>query len=297
MKVLIIGLGSIGQRHADNFKQLGHEVAICSKRPQVNWKSFTDLENALKEFQPSHVVIANETSSHYSTLNQVLNSSKAQVLVEKPLFDHLPATFSEEYHQRIAVAYNMRFHPLLNEMKERLGSQLILAWVAYVGQHLSTWRPQRDYKDVYSSKRSLGGGVLRDLSHEIDMFQYIVGGPELLSSHGGKFSKLESDADDIFSLLVSGKNCPHGTIHMNCLDHLIQRRLTVITNTETIELDFIAGTLKGSQGTEFISTNKNESYLTMSKAFLENDVRLCSFKEGWEIMELIEQAERSGWKQ
>jgi predicted dehydrogenase len=291
MKVLIVGFGSIGKRHAENFKQLGLEVALCSKRDQNEWKTYSDLETALEDYGPEFVVISNETSLHHSTLKTVLKKTKSQVLVEKPLFDRSMDDFSTAEKQRVSVAYNLRFHPLIQELQNRLSNQSIVSWLAYVGQNLSTWRPQRDYKEVYSAKKSMGGGALRDLSHELDMFQFLAGKPELLSSHGGKLSTLETDADDVYSVLVKSKVCAHGNIHMNCVDHLTQRRLTVITNTQTFELDLIAGTLKDNKGPELASINKNESYLQLAKAFLNQDKRLCSFEEGLNILELIEKAE------
>jgi predicted dehydrogenase len=293
MKVLVVGMGSIGQRHAVNFKALAHEVAVCSQRPQADWRNFQSLSNAMSEFQPEYVVIANETSKHGSTLDEVLGNSSGVkgILVEKPLYAFLPQRRPELAVQKVKVAYNMRFHPLIIELRSRLGSTPILGWMAYVGQHLAAWRPQRDYRQVYSSKRSEGGGVIRDLSHEIDMLQFLAGSPTYVAGLGGKVSALESDADDIFSLLLKSSNCKHANIHMNCVDHLTQRRLTVQTEAETFELDFIAGTFRDRLGVRVLVSDRNESYLNMARAFMAHDERMCSFKEGWNINVLIEQAE------
>jgi len=293
MKVLVVGMGSIGQRHAVNFKALSHDVTVCSQRPQADWRNFPKLGQALSEFQPDYVVIANETAKHGSCLDEVLKNSSGVkgILVEKPLYAFLPQQYPALATQKVKVAYNMRFHPLIIELRSRLGSMPILGWNAYVGQHLTGWRPQRDYRHVYSSKRSEGGGAIRDLSHEIDMLLFLTGSPSYVAGMGGKVSALESDADDVFSLLLKTPNCKHANIHMNCVDHLTQRKLTVHTETETFELDFIAGTFRDKQQTRTLVVDRNESYVNMARAFIAHDERMCSFEEGWNINALIEQAE------
>lgn len=292
-KVLIWGMGSIGQRHAANFSTLGTEVAVCSQRPHEKYKCYLDISDALKSFVPDHIVVCNETSKHKPSLDQAfyLSQTIKSVLVEKPLYDYLPTLRSREFEDKVKVAYNMRFHPLLMELRKHLSTSPIIGWSAYVGQNLAYWRPGRDYRQVYSSRRAEGGGSIRDLSHEIDMFQFITGHPTLLASAGGKVSSLETDTDDIYSLILESPRCAHANIHLNCVDHLSQRTLIVHTNTETIVLDFVAGTWRDRNGMRSIGSDRNESYVNLARAFLRDDPDVCSFDEGWRIGELIEEAE------
>ncbi len=291
MKVLIVGMGSIGKRHFDNFKSLGCEVAVLSRRELERYTVFQSMEKAVEGFKPSHVVVSNETAEHGKTLLEALSFSEIKnILVEKPLYSDLPST-TPARSEIVSVAYNLRFHPMVSELKEILKDQRIINWHSYVGQYLPTWRPGRDYKDIYSSSRAAGGGALRDLSHELDLFAFFGGELNLKSATGGHFSNLETDADDTYSLLLSGSQCPHGNIHMNCLDRLVQRYITVTTNEHTYHVDLIQGKWRDSQGESLRTFDRNQSYLDMSKAFLENDPRLCSFKEGWMINSIIQKAE------
>lgn len=291
-KVLIWGLGSIGSRHYDNFSSLGCEVAAVSAREHYDKNTYFDIGLALSDFQPNYVVIANETSIHADSFEFILKNAPYvhRILVEKPLYAYKPTERPLGW-EKIRVAYNMRFHPLLNELRSRLRASEVIGWSAYVGQNLANWRPNRDYRQVYSSKKEYGGGALRDLSHEIDMFQFINGKATLVASRGGKFSNLEADTDDQFTLLLSTSTCGHAVIQMNCIDHLSQRKLTVHTNDNTYELDFVKSKISDISGTRDIVCDRNDSYLNMARAFLADDARLSQFEDGWIIAEMIEKAE------
>lgn len=291
MRILVAGLGSIGARHFDNFKLLGHEVAAYSRRASNEQHAYSDLCIALSDFKPSHVVIANETSGHGSVLNEVLASSEVKkVLVEKPLYAFIPEAHPART-QDVSVAYNFRFHPMVRLLKEKIQGQKMIGWHSYVGQFLPSWRPTRDYRDVYSSLKSAGGGVLRDLSHEVDLFGYFAGEYELKASHGGHFSPLQSDVEDTYSILLSARDCPHANIHLNCIDKLGQRFLTVHTEEESVSIDLLSGKWRDSSGEKVIRFDRNDSYIEMSKAFLRNDKELCNYEQGLRINKLINQME------
>ena len=291
MKVLIIGFGSIGSRHYENFKSLGCQVEVVSKRSQA-FETYKTVNEAMQVFKPSHVVIANETSAHEDTLNEVLEFSFIEkILVEKPLYSFLPKNFPASAHAKVAVAFNFRFHPMIQELKQKITGQKIIGSIFYVGQDLTTWRPDRDYRQVYSSKKSEGGGVLRDLSHELDMFQFLTGEPCLISAHGGHYSNLESDAEDTYSVILKSKECPSGIIQMNCVDKIGQRFLILHTENDSYLLNLVSGTWRDSKSETVFKFDRNKSYMEMSQAFLRNDDRICSFKDGLVVNKLIEAIE------
>ncbi len=291
MKVLVIGYGSIGQRHVKNFSSLGADVRVLSRRILEGISSYSSLEEALKVFNPTHVVIANETSEHGPTLHTLREKTLAAVLVEKPLYAFLPKEPLRNSNN-VFVAYNLRFHPLVNKLKDALHGKKIVSWHAYVGQNLEKWRPGRDYTKVYSASKELGGGAIRDLSHEIDMFRYFTGASELKGAHGGHFSKLSSTADDHYSVLLSSDTCPHANIHMNCMDRIVQRFITAHTEDESFSIDLISGRWRTSSADENNSIDANTSYVDMARAFLSgSSSQLCTYQEAWETNALIEKAE------
>lgn len=275
-----------------NFTSLGADVRVLSRRILDGVSSYSDLDEALKVFNPTHVVIANETSEHGPTLQTLREKTEAAVLVEKPLYAFLP-TQPLSNSNNVFVAYNLRFHPLVKKLKEALHGKKIVSWHAYVGQNLEKWRPGRDYTKVYSASKELGGGAIRDLSHEIDMFRYFAGASELKGSHGGHFSKLSSTADDHYSVLLSSSNCPHANIHMNCMDRIVQRFVTTHTEDESYSIDLITGRWRTSKSDENHTIDGNTSYVEMARAFLSGAKgQLCTYQEAWETNVLIEKAER-----
>ena len=182
---LVIGFGSIGQRHARLLREMGLSVHIYSRRTLPEEKKFQSLETALKEVHPEYVVIANETSEHYSALKTVLSFEVSQVLVEKPLFSASVESLPESPKSQVCVAYNLRFHPLLQRLCSEINGQSVLSVQVYVGQYLPDWRPQQDYRNSYSVSRAQGGGVLRDLSHELDYINWLFGPWQAISALGG----------------------------------------------------------------------------------------------------------------
>ncbi|MFZ0578746.1 MAG: NAD(P)-dependent oxidoreductase, partial [Psychrobacillus psychrotolerans] len=70
-KCLVIGYGSIGQRHTRVLNELGHHVAVVSRRKVEYSHLYSDIKEALLVEQPNYIVVANETSEHETTLNEI----------------------------------------------------------------------------------------------------------------------------------------------------------------------------------------------------------------------------------
>ena len=71
--------------------------------------------------------------------------------------------------------------------------------------YLPHWR-DCDYRQNYSAKKNLGGGVLLDLSHEIDLAFYLFGKLKLEFAQNFKISELDIDSDDFAFLALKNKN-------------------------------------------------------------------------------------------
>ena len=155
---LVVGFGSIGQRHVGILRRMGISVKIFSRRRIPNEQNFPNLEKAINETQPEYLIIANETSEHFSALKVALAMNIPNILIEKPIFSCLE-NFKNPGNCNIRVAYNLRFHPLLERIRNEISNQSILSVQVYVGQYLPNWRSQRKYYKSYSVSKKLGGGV------------------------------------------------------------------------------------------------------------------------------------------
>jgi predicted dehydrogenase len=291
---LVIGYGSIGSRHARILKQLGCRVAICSHQQIDEERVYKDVVEAIQCEQPDYIVIANNTDQHYSTLLKLIYAHYAgKLLIEKPLFKQVEQLPRYDM-QDVFVAYNLRLHPVILELKKMLEDRSVISSHIYHGQYLPNWRPKADYRQTYSVNKRLGGGVIRDLSHELDYACWLFGEWTSLGAYGGQFSKLELDSDDIYNISLITTKCRSVQIQVNYLDRIPQRRIIVNTEHETIIGDLMNNTLQVNEDLYRFETDRDDTYIRQHQKILTGDTgELCTLEEGMAIVQLIEAAEES----
>jgi len=294
MNVLIIGFGSIGAKHARALDGLGQDVAVVSRR-SVDWPNvYGGISQAIADWNPQYVVVASRTSEHHADL-EALNASgfSGAVLVEKPVFGR-ETDAPENSFSDIFIGYNLRLHPLLGRLKEILDQATPFAVHAYVGSDLTRWRPRADYRKTNSAFRKEGGGVLRDLSHELDYLTWLLGRWTRLTANGGHFSNLQIDSDDVFSLLYETDRCPVVTVQMNYLDSPPRREIVALTDKGAVRADLIAGTLDFKGAREQFGAVIQDTYGTQHQAVIDgNTADLCGLNEGLDVMRMILAAEQA----
>lgn len=292
MKALVVGYGSIGARHARLLMELGCHTAVVTGREVDFPVVYSNLASAVATEKPGYIVIANPTSEHYNTFSTLAQLGyRGTLLVEKPIF-HCCLMVPNYSFRNVFVAYNLRFHPIIQRLKTLLRSERILSVHAYVGQYLPDWRPATDYRTSYSASLERGGGVLRDLSHELDYLIWMLGGWKRVSAIGGHFSSLDINSDDIFALMLVTQLCPVVMLQMNYLDRLARRFIIINTSKHTIEADFIRGTITVDRDSQSYTTERDYTYKAMHEEILSNNTgSLCSLEEGIETLRLIEAAE------
>ena len=296
VNVAVVGAGSIGSRHQRILKQLGHKVSVVSANsPDADFRSMSD---ALERESFDYVVIASQTSQHVIDLSALINNRfNGRVLIEKPLFEKLH-TLQENNFSFAAVGYNLRFHPVIVWLKDTLPKLGKLTSANfYVGQFLPTWRPDSDYRKSSSARDISGGGVLRDLSHELDLVQYLFGDWQQLTAVGGKFSDLEIATDDTFSILMTSTKCNAISVQLNYVDRIKQRYITINGNNGTVSIDLISNTAKFSDLDVKFSVNADDTYVAQHLAVISNDSQnTCSLSEALKVVETIQAIEDSAEK-
>lgn len=293
-RALVVGYGSIGARHARLLAEEDCDVAVVSRRAGVHPKGYARLAEAVAQHAPAYVVVANQTAAHGDTLDALAALGfDGVVLVEKPLFGQARALPQHRF-RALLVAYNLRFHPALQRLRALLDGEQVHAVQAYAGQYLPTWRPGRDYREVYSARRADGGGVLRDLSHELDYLNWLLGGWQRLTALGGHLSTLDIDADDTAVVLAAFERCPAVSLHLNYLDRIGRRALLVNTDRHTIEVNLTEGYLQVDGERTPVAAERDETYRRQHRAILTGDLRdVCSADEALAVVAMIEAAERS----
>lgn len=214
-RILIVGHGSIGKRHLRIARRLLPDADICVLSnqtlqviPQYASRCATSLDEALA-FAPEVAVIASPSPFH-TQMAQLMADAGVHLMVEKPLSavidgcDQLIRT-CDRNSLVLMTAYNLRFLPSLQEFRRMVGSGLIGEVISVrceVGQYLPSWRPGMDYRHGVSGSRALGGGVLLELSHEIDYLRWIFGEVSWVQAVVGKQSSLEVDVEDTAHLVL-----------------------------------------------------------------------------------------------
>lgn len=215
-RVLIVGYGSIGARHLRLFRdRLPHaDIRILRHKfsdilPIEANGIFYQMEDALS-FCPNLVVITNPSSHHIDVAIPFARIG-SHLFIEKPISNSVENVselieICEDNGLLLGVGYNLRFLQTLNHFRNEINSGLIghvLSVECRVGQYLPDWRPNVNYRNCVSGNKSLGGGVLLELSHEIDYLRWIFGNVKWVSAHLGTQSSLDIDVEDCANILMS----------------------------------------------------------------------------------------------
>ncbi|UCD27285.1 MAG: Gfo/Idh/MocA family oxidoreductase [Planctomycetota bacterium] len=192
-KILILGVGSIGERHLRCFKATKRaDLSFCETNEKLR-KTIADryevsgcyntLEEALNDRSKTFdiAVIATPSPLHIPMATQLVQAG-INIFIEKPLstsLDGIQELINLIKKQQViaAVAYTYRSHPALRSMKQaidegRFGKpvQVVSVW----GQHFPKYRPA--YREIYYTSRATGGGAIQDvMTHAINAGEFLAG--------------------------------------------------------------------------------------------------------------------------
>lgn len=259
MRFLVCGLGSIGRRHLRNLRELGErEIGLLrsgkSTLPEdelAGLPTWPDLAQALHEFEPDAVLVTNPTALH---LEVAIPAARAgcHLLVEKPLSHSLagvPELTSalEQGGGRLLMGFNYRYHPGLQRLRETVRQGVIgetVAARAHWGEYLPDWHPWEDYRDSYSSRTDLGGGVLLTLSHPFDYLRWILGEVLTVSGEISSAGPLELQVETVAEVTLRHDNAALSSVHLDYLQRPRQHSLQIIGSRGTIEWEAATGTTR-----------------------------------------------------
>ena len=294
MNCLVVGLGSIGERHARILVELGHKVSVVTRRKDLPYPQHDNLKSALTKTSFEYVVVSNPTNCHGETLRELVDLNfKGRALVEKPLVQNtkdLPSALPPPFS--VGVGYNLRFHPLVQKTRDFLKGKELLRADLYCGSYLPDWRPD-DYRRTASALKALGGGVLRVLSHEIDTAAWLAGHPLKLRGETARISKLEIDCEDDATMEWQSSRGAHINVRVNFFDRLHQRTMNLITPDDTVHVDLIRNTWRSKSEESTIQVHRDDTYRALHTAFLSGSPDVCSWQDGHHVVKIIEAVEQS----
>jgi predicted dehydrogenase len=249
--VLVAGAGSIGRRHMGNLRQLGIQKLAATDpdatrlQPVVNElavEPFADFDEALSTFKPDVVFVCTPPVCHVEHALRALRSG-ADVFIEKPLSNRLDSvsTLKDEaakLERVVQVGYNLRFNPGIQKLKRLIDEGVTgrILWArAEVAQYLPDWRPWQDYRQSYTVRRELGGGIILDASHEIDYMLWLLGPPSELTCMAGQVSGLETNVEDCATILIRLRSGAQADIHMDFAQRTPSRSCVVAGDRARLE--------------------------------------------------------------
>jgi predicted dehydrogenase len=280
-RVLVVGAGSSGARHARNLVGHGARVVAmdvdegrAAAAPAIETMPL-DLDR-VGEFEG--VVIATPTALHREQAMIALGGGAA-VLVEKPLaaseegLEDLVSAAGD----RLAVGYNLRLHRPVERLRELLvagRAGRVIHVHAWFGSYLPDWRPHVDYRRTYSAHAAEGGGVLRDASHELDLLVWLLG--QSWSVEGAvmaRRSKLEIDVEDVAAAVLRSEDGIPALLSLDYVSRRYRRGLEIVGEDATLRLDWARGALEVEDATGVAVEEANESvedsYRREAHAFLD----------------------------
>ncbi len=221
-KMLIVGTGSIGRRHTENFGKHKIDIDIVDIRDdriaearsklKIN-KSFNDYNEAIEKNKYDAVIITAPPNLHLPIAKKAIEYNN-NIFIEKPLgmdikgWSEVSKTCSEKrllnyvaYCHR-HINYTTKFKSVIKNNKIGKIFNIIIRW----GSYLPDWHPWEDYRSFYMAKKEQGGGALLDESHGIDLLRYIFGEVSEVFAVVDKISNLEITADDHALLTLKLKN-------------------------------------------------------------------------------------------
>ena len=319
VRILVVGLGGIGRRHARNLRALDPELRLaCCRRPGVASVDedglfedrFSSIGAALS-WRPDAAVVATPAALHLEVA-LALAEQGAHLFIEKPLshsvdgIDRLLDTCRVR-GLVLTVGYNLRFDSRLRAIRDalvrgRIGRLLTIS--AEAGQFLPEWRRDRDYRESASARRALGGGALLELSHELDYVRWLSGEVATVSARASRVSDLEIDVEDTAEVTLGFVTGAIGHVHVDMIDRAPRRGCRVVGSTGTLQWDALAGQarLAGDAGPWSSlcgesRDDRNASYLEEMRCFLacvkQGGSPAVSGEEGRRVVEIALAARRS----
>ncbi len=302
-KVLVVGVGSIGERHIRCFQKTSRaQLSLCEVNPELREKIsneygieavYDNLEAALAD-SPDAAVIATPAQLHITMAMQAVEAG-VNVLIEKPLstsIDGVEALIDKIREKGLvaAVAYVMHYFPVFIEARKavrsgRFGEPVEI--VVECGQHFPYYRPA--YREVYFKDRATGGGAVQDaLTHGLNMGEWIVGPVDRLVADFDHKVLEGVEVEDTVHLLTRQGNVM-GSYTLNLYQAKNQMTMKIVCTDGEVVIDHTNNCWRWAQKIEepwhdetVEPAKRDDHFITQANTFLD---MLEGKTSGWNTIE------------
>lgn len=269
--ILIIGLGSIGQRHLRNLSKIEKNFNFFAyrrifKTPTLNFNNLVIKQEIKKKYKIKYLsslknlkknnidtaFICSPSSFHIKESINLLKQN-VNIFVEKPIGSSLKdigilKKILKKTKSISMMGYQMKFCPIINKLKyfvknKTYGEPKYIS--IHHGEHIKNFHKYEDYKKLYAAKKNLGGGVVLTQIHEIDYLLYIFDNYKInkTKSFSKKISNLKINVEDTLAasiLLKNKKNFLLCNISLNYYEISRKREINIIFDYASIKADLIS---------------------------------------------------------
>jgi predicted dehydrogenase len=237
MNGILIGFGSIGKRHLENLKHLGHTVDV------VDIENLSELDYLLESnnYEFGFVCTPNDTHITYA---QKLANKNIPFFCEKPLYSPLSDYKIGEIEQLIQTCSdsnivnmagcNLRFTKEVQELPS--DAKYINV---YFGYNLKKWRPSQNHLESYSANKKMGGGIFFDAIHEFDYLYYKFGKINSIDTKLFKFTDVTNDTEDLSLSNIQFESGVIASVHLNYLSENYTRYYEYVKDNTMHHVDFM----------------------------------------------------------
>ena len=244
-KALIIGTGSIAQKHIDILNSLNYTVYVYSK---TNIKFFKDNSKKINRLNSlmnlndfEFAIIANKTSDHLKVL-KILIDEKTHTYCEKPIF-HKKFNF-KKIREKIKKSkivfhngYQLKNDTKIKYIEKKLKKLKIKSFQVSVGHDFTKWRKNGVLKNSYFSNTKKGGGVIFELVHEVNLINLLFGRIKKINTFKSNSKKFNCE-DVVVSIIETEKKIV-GTLYQDILSNTFFRTIKIVTNKNFFIIDLV----------------------------------------------------------
>ena len=313
----IVGLGSIGCRHLRLIRTMepGIEITLVRSGKGVDWPELALAQRVVKTTQEAMeagaqaAIICSPANLHIEQAMEWV-SADLPLLIEKPLSTNTSdleqltqLVFSSK--ARILIGYVLRYDLAAQYFQQQLATDkygVPLSVKIECGSFLPDWRPGQDYRQSTSASKELGGGVLLELSHELDYANWFFGPFDKLQAALQNSGTLDIYVEDGAELLLQTETGLTVSIHLDFYSKTPTRHCLVRTTTGELVWDALKQAVRwtdaSGQCTEkFFPQERNELFRRQLLHFFEcvqgSSQPMVPIDQGTQVMKMIDAARES----
>lgn len=265
-RAVVVGSGSAGRRHAAALRTaLPTCEIVVVRRPdsaqpvgilrEVGAALVPSLDTALSS--AVDVAIVAGPAPFHARAALALMRTGARVLIEKPLASTTSDAIeirdtAEALGTRLVVGYHLRYTDVVPHLRSLIAAGSIGVPIGFhfaVGQHLDQWRPGSDPRQSVTARRDLGGGVLLELSHELDGARFVLGErigdfDTVEASLGFTGAPTDGTVETTADLELSSTSGLHGKVHLDMVSAVPHRRWEITGTEGTLVADLLSGVIE-----------------------------------------------------